>query len=166
MYMCIYNSAIGDLLLVSDGTSLTHLLMNREKYIKEDIEQFEEKANLPIFEKTKQWLDCYFSGQEPTFHVTINPEGTEFRKEVWKLLLDIPFGQVVTYKEIAQKIALKQGIKIMSSRAVGSAIGHNPISIIIPCHRVIGSNGTLTGYAGGLENKRKLLENEGIVIKN
>ena len=117
-----------------------------------------------ILEDTKKWLDLYFSGEEPDFTPKLKLEGTEFRKDVWKILLEIPYGETLTYKDIAEKLMASGKYERMSSQAVGGAVGHNPISIIIPCHRVVGTSGSLTGYAGGLHRKVKLLELEGIDV--
>ena len=120
-----------------------------------------ERKDLPVFEQTALWLDLYFSGQNPKFRPDILLEGSAFQKAVWDILLEIPYGQTMSYKQIADIIARQKGIARMSAQAVGNAIGHNPISLIVPCHRVIGSNGKLTGYAGGLFRKQKLLDLEG-----
>lgn len=117
-----------------------------------------------ILEDTKKWLDLYFSGEEPNFTPKLKLEGTEFRREVWKILLEIPYGETLSYKGIAEKLIASGKYERMSSQAVGGAVGHNPISIIIPCHRVVGTSGSLTGYAGGLARKVKLLELEGIDV--
>ena len=117
-----------------------------------------------ILGDTKKWLDLYFSGEEPDFTPTLKFRGTEFRREVWKILLEIPYGETLTYKDIANKLMASGKYERMSSQAVGGAVGHNPISIIIPCHRVVGTSGSLTGYAGGLARKVKLLELEGIDV--
>lgn len=113
-----------------------------------------------MFAEAKRWLDIYFSGKEPDFSVPLHFTGTEFQNEVWELLLAIPYGQTTTYGELARRIAGKRGVKHMSAQAVGGAIGHNNISVIVPCHRVVGTNGSLTGYAGGIDKKVKLLELE------
>ena len=117
-----------------------------------------------ILGDTKKWLDLYFSGEEPNFTPKLKLEGTEFRREVWKILLEIPYGETLSYKGIAEKLIASGKYERMSSQAVGGAVGHNPISIIIPCHRVVGTSGSLTGYAGGLARKVKLLELEGIDV--
>lgn len=158
-YMCKYKSKIGNIIIVSDGENLTGLWFEGQKYFLNLFDECEE--NLEIFEKTKKWLDIYFSGNEPDFSIPVLFVGTEFRVKIWNILKEIPYGKVITYGDIAKKIAEEKGIKKMSAQAVGTAVGHNPISIIVPCHRVIGNNNNLTGYAGGLERKKKLLELEG-----
>ena len=126
-----------------------------------------ENDNLDIFKRTKKWLDRYFNGEKPQIsELPLSPKGSEFRQCVWKILCEIPYGETCTYKEIADIIAKEQGVDKMSAQAVGGAVGHNPISIIIPCHRVVGSDGSLTGYAGGIETKIKLLKLEGVLAKN
>ena len=121
------------------------------------MEEKQEEREIPLFEKVKQWLDIYFSGKEPDFTVPLHFVGTAFQKEVWEILCTIPYSQTMTYGEIAKQIAAKKGLPHMSAQAVGGAVGHNKISVIVPCHRVVGANGSLTGYAGGLEKKEKLL---------
>ncbi len=115
---------------------------------------------MPVFEETKHWLDIYFSGKEPDFTPQIKLQDSKFRLAVWNILKTIPYGQTATYGEIADIIAKQTGVSKISAQAVGGAVGHNPVSIIIPCHRVIGKNGNLTGYAGGLDLKKFLLDNE------
>ena len=122
-----------------------------------------EKDDILIFDVTKKWLDQYFAGNKPNIsELSMAPIGGVFQKSVWKILCQIPYGEVITYGEIAKKMARIMNKTRMSAQAVGGAVGHNPISIIIPCHRVVGSNGSLTGYAGGLQTKIKLLEIEGV----
>ena len=116
---------------------------------------------LPVFDQARCWLDCYFSGREPDFTPPLHLKGTPFRMAVWKLLLDIPYGTTMTYSAIAQALARQSGRSRMSAQAVGGAVGHNPVSIIVPCHRVVGTQGSLTGYAGGMEKKISLLRLEG-----
>lgn len=163
-YISKYNSIIGELTLVSDGENLTGLFIENQKYFPVDLKEYKIKNDLDIFKKVKEWLDYYFSGKDPKIKISLKFNGTDFRKAIWNLLLDIPYGKVVTYKYISDKYCNKFGKNTISYRAVGSAIGHNPISIIIPCHRVIGSNGKLTGYAGGLDKKKILLKLENIEI--
>lgn len=152
--------------MVSDGTDLTSLVFDRQKYYESEVPKDCIEKSLPIFDETARWLDIYFSGSEPDFTPSISLKGSEFRSEVWKILMEIPYGEVTTYGEIAKQIAKKRGINRMSAQAVGGVVGHNPIAIIVPCHRVVGANGKLTGYAGGLEKKVELLKLEGIKIKH
>ena len=122
-----------------------------------------EKDNALIFRETKRWLDRYFEGEKPSINeLSIAPIGSDFRKAVWQILCEIPYATTITYGEIAEKLALRSGLVKMSAQAVGGAVGHNPISIIIPCHRVVGANGSLTGYAGGVDKKLELLKFEGV----
>lgn len=161
-YKTIYESPIGLLTLASDGKNLIGLWVEGQKYHGATIdEEIIENEEMPIFEATKKWLDKYFAGEEPAISkLSLAPIGTDFRQDVWKILCEIPYGQVVTYGDIAKEMASKMNKKTMSSQAVGGAVGHNPISIIIPCHRVVGTNGSLTGYAGGIDKKIKLLKLE------
>lgn len=158
-----YPSPVGMLTLASDGENLAGLWMEGQKYFGETIpEAMVERDILPVFQTVKGWLDRYFAGERPSSsELPLRPIGGTFRQEVWKLLCDIPYGKVVTYGDIAKEMAAKLGKKTMSSQAVGGAVGHNPISIIIPCHRVVGASGSLTGYSGGIDKKIKLLELEG-----
>lgn len=128
------------------------------------IAHFEEK-NLAVFDQTKRWLDLYFSGREPGFTPALNPAGSAFRRAVWEILLKIPYGQTATYGQIAREIAAARGLAKMSAQAVGGAVGHNEISIIIPCHRIVGTHGSLTGYAGGIDRKIKLLQPGGVDMR-
>lgn len=159
-----YPSPIGMLTLACDGAHLTGLWMEGQKYFGGAIpEPMTERDDLPVFRAAKNWLDRYFAGQKPEIsELPLHPIGGEFRQEVWKILCEIPYGEVVTYGDIAKKMAAKKGKKTMSGQAVGGAVGHNPISIIIPCHRVVGASGSLTGYAGGVDKKVKLLALEGV----
>lgn len=153
MYYTDYNSPIGKLRLVSDGSNLTAL------EIKQSFDNATERKDLPIFIKTTKWLDIYFSGNvPPKLDINLKPKGNEFRQEVWKMLRDIPYGETTTYGTLAKRFNRK-----MSAQAIGGAVGHNPIAIIIPCHRVVGAGGKLTGYAAGLSVKEKLLRLEGII---
>lgn len=162
-YSMKYDSLVGKIILVCDDDNLVGLWMEGQKYFGGTLCNFIESPDHDILIAGKNWLDDYFSGKKPKISdLPLAPMGSEFRQEVWKILIEIPYGDVTTYGSIAKK--LSNGGKNMSSQAVGGAVGHNPISIIIPCHRVVGSNGSLTGYAGGLETKMKLLEHEGVDI--
>lgn len=161
-YKTFYNSPLGELLLQSDGENLTVLKTQNNRlcsaYLSDDSIQDDK---LDVFIKTKDWLDRYFQGKNPQIdELPLKPKGTKFRKRVWEILCKIPYGAVVTYGDIAKQIAREKGIVKMSAQAVGGAVGHNPIGIIIPCHRVVGQDGSLTGYGGGIQNKVKLLELE------
>ena len=162
LYKTYYKSPVGNLMLVSDGDNLVGLYMENQKYYLNGLKQeLTSKDNLQVFENTKKWLDRYFEKEKPSIkEIPIAPKGGEFRQKVCKILCEIPYGQTITYGEIAKRIAKQMNKEKMSAQAVGNAVGHNPISIIIPCHRVIGKNGSLTGYAGGIERKKMLLELE------
>lgn len=162
-YTSKYSSPIGEIILLSDGENLTGLYIKGQTV---NVNKVIHDERLEIFGKVKKWLDEYFSGKQPKIELPIKLKGSKFREEVWKILLEIPYGKTMTYGDIAKKIASKRNIKKMSAQAVGGAVGHNPISIIVPCHRVIGSDGSLTGYAGGINLKIKLLEIEKVEIKN
>ena len=149
-----------DILMFSDGSVLTELRFEQMHKKSEQKELFEEK-NLPVFNDVRRWLDIYFSGKEPDFTPDYRIDGmTPFRRDVFEILLKIPFGKTVTYGEIAAEIAKKRNIAKMSAQAVGGAVGWNPVCIIVPCHRVIGADGSLTGYGGGITNKIALLKLE------
>lgn len=159
-YKKYYESPIGQLAMTSDGKNITGLWLPNHK----DFElKFNEKlfeAELIIFNKAVAWLDDYFLGNNPVIDFPLKAEGTEFRKQVWEILLDIPYGETITYGEIAKQMAQIRGKKTMSAQAVGGAVGNNPISIMIPCHRVVGKDGNLTGYGGGIDTKIELLKLE------
>ncbi len=166
-YTSHYDSAIGRITLASNGEALTGLWFDGQKHFASTISgDHETNEDLPIFQETRNWLDIYFSGQAPHFTPPICINGSEFRKQVWKILLTIPFGQTMSYGAIAQLMACQKGTNKMSARAIGGAVGHNPISLIIPCHRVVGANGQLTGYAGGKYKKLWLLQNEHVPTVN
>ncbi len=158
LYKSIYKSPLGMLTLISDKDTLNYILFENDRFY-ENLKAKAIEKDLKIFTQTKLWLDKYFKGQNPNINeLNINPKGTIFQKEIWNILKTIPYGKTITYKEIAKKLN-----KPKSYRAVGHAIGHNPIPIIIPCHRVIGAHNKLTGYSGGIENKIKLLKLEGVL---
>lgn len=163
MFQTTYSSPIGLITLASDGSGLVGLWMEGQKYFKANMPEFVmTRDELPLFDTVRTWLDIYFAGKMPEIaELPLCPAGSEFRKEVWRVLCEIPYGQVITYGSIAQIVTGKLNKDSMSSQAIGGAVGHNPISIIIPCHRVVGSDGSLTGYAGGVHKKVKLLELEG-----
>lgn len=158
-YLTKLSSPVGPLTLASDGESVTGLWLEGQKYFAAGLErETTEQPNLPVFRQTAAWLDAYFEKRELPALPPLAPKGSEFRRRVWKLLLEIPFGGTSTYGTLTEK--LKNAGVPASPQAVGGAVGHNPISILIPCHRVVGSGGRLTGYAGGIERKRFLLELE------
>ena len=160
-YKTVYASPFGTIILRSDGTYLTGLWFEGSRDSAKHTGVFAEE-DLPIFAQTREWLDQYFSGREPEGTVPYRMEGlTPFRRQVMEILERIPYGEVTTYQAIAQEIARQRGIEKMSAQAVGGAVGWNPICILVPCHRVVGTNGSLTGYGGGMANKCRLLELEG-----
>jgi methylated-DNA-[protein]-cysteine S-methyltransferase len=156
-YTNTLTSPVGRLLLSSDGDSITGLWIEGQKYFAAGLDLDSKDHELPIFKRTKEWLECYFSGKEPSFTPQLAPQGSVFRQAVWNELLKIPYAAITTYGEISKRLSA-------SARAVGGAVGHNPISIIIPCHRVVGVSGSLTGYAGGIDRKILLLELERIPL--
>ena len=158
-YVTEYDSPIGKMLLSSDGENLSGLWIENQKYFKSTLNEKYEENRIPVLEKVSFWLDMYFKGENPEMNFTLKPKGSDFRQRVWEVLLEIPYGKTITYGDIAKIIENETG-KRVSAQAVGGAVGHNPISIIIPCHRVIGSNGKLTGYAAGIDKKEYLLKLE------
>ena len=155
-----YDSPLGGILLAADEIGLTGLWFDGQKYFARGLSSEREERELPVLLEAKRWLDIYFTGKEPDFLPPLHPNGSAFRRSVWEILLQIPYGRTTTYGEIARLLSEKRGLTRMSAQAVGGAVGHNEISIIIPCHRVVGTNGSLTGYAGGVDKKVKLLELE------
>ena len=163
-YKTTYSSPIGSLTLACDEDNLAGLWLEGQKYYGGTISDFmAEKDDLLLFDTVKKWLDRYFNKEKPAIsELPLAPTGSVFRQTVWNILCEIPYGEVTTYGEIARKAAVKMGKERMSGQATGGAIGHNPISVIIPCHRVVGATGSLTGYAGGIDQKIKLLQHEGV----
>lgn len=159
-YISFYDSPLGKMLLAADEIGLTGVWFDEQKYFARCLDEMHEEKEIPLFSDVKKWFDLYFSGKEPKILLPLHLSGTKFQMEVWEILCTIPYGKTTTYGEIARQIALKRGISSMSAQAVGGAVGHNPVSVIVPCHRVIGTNGSLTGYAGGIDKKIKLLELE------
>ncbi len=162
MYKAFYSSPMGELILAGDENGLTGLWFTGAKYFG-GLPDCEERE-LPLFSEVRRWLDIYFSGKEPDFTPPIQLSGTDFQLSVWEELLKIPYGKTVTYGELARIIARKKGVDRMSAQAIGGAVGRNKISIIVPCHRVVGADGSLTGYAGGLDKKIALLKIEGALM--
>ena len=171
-YVFQYISPLGKIFMASDGEALIGLWLEGQKYFLQTLGPDAKEADLPIFRQTAAWLDAYFAGKRPqsgsgtvsdalTELPRLAPRGSEFRQRVWRLLLEIPYGEVTTYGALAKKLGSS-----LSAQAVGGAVGHNPISILIPCHRVVGSDGSLTGYAGGIEKKAALLRLEGYDAQN
>ena len=160
IYTQHYDSPLGGILLAADDVGLTGLWFDGQKYFARGLSNEHIAQETPILTEAKRWLDIYFTGKAPDFTPPLHPIGSAFRRSVWEILLQIPYGQTATYGEIARQLAKKQGLERMSAQAVGGAVGHNEISIIIPCHRVVGADGSLTGYAGGIGKKETLLELE------
>lgn len=152
-----YSSPLGEILLAADEIGLTGLWFYGQRYFAADLVEESTEGTTSALEQAKEWLDTYFSGNEPNFTPPLHTIGSDFQREVWDILLKIPYGKTVTYGDIARELAEKKGTAKMSAQAVGGAVGHNEISIIIPCHRVVGTNGSLTGYAGGIDKKVALL---------
>ena len=168
VYTSYYNSPVGKILLASKSNKLIGLWIEGQKYFRGILnDQMKEKNDEIILVNTKKWLDKYFEKKKPKiFELDLEPSGSDFAKNVWKILCEIPYGEVTTYKEIAKEIAKIMNKDKMSAQAIGGAVSHNPISIIIPCHRVVGTNGSLTGYAGGIDKKIKLLKHENVDMNN
>lgn len=156
-YTAHYTSPLGAITLAGDGVSLTGLWFDGQKYFADTLDDEHTQKSLPVFEEARRWLDLYFSGKKPNFLPPLAPKATPFRKIVWDVLLSIPYGETMTYGEIAARIGRPK-----AAHAVGGAVSRNPISLLIPCHRVVGTSGSLTGYAGGLDKKVQLLELEGV----
>lgn len=155
LFLTHYASPLGPILLAADETGLTGLWFEAQKYFPSFSGVEYQEKETPVLTETVRWLDVYFSGKDPDILPPLHPQGSPFRQAVWNILLTIPRGQTMTYGEIARRLGVR------SAQAVGGAVGHNPISILIPCHRVVGSDGSLTGYAGGVERKARLLQLEG-----
>lgn len=155
----VYNcqSPLGRITMASDGAALTGLWLEGQKYFASTLTDYTEEKKLPVFEQTRCWLTLYFEGKVPGFLPPLSLKGTPFQLEVWELLKGIPYGETITYGELAHIIAQKKGLAHMSAQAVGGAVGRNPVSILVPCHRVVGKDGSMTGYAGGIDIKIRLL---------
>lgn len=164
-YIQHYDSPLGGILLAADEIGLSGLWFDGEKYFASHLTQKREEKETPVLTETMRWLDWYFSGKEPDFMPSLHPIGSAFQQAVWDILLQIPYGTTTTYGAIAKQIAEARHLSRMSAQAVGGAVGHNAISILIPCHRVVGTNGSLTGYAGGIDKKVRLLMLEGVDMR-
>ena len=160
MFESRLHSPLGEVRLRSDGESLIGLWFVGQVNDAKEISDLEIKNDLPIFGQVESWLESYFSGKQTSITIPLQPKGTSFQQRVWQILQEIPYGETMTYGEIAQRIAKEKGVETFSAQAVGQAVGKNPISILIPCHRVLGKNGALTGYAGGVHRKEQLLKIE------
>lgn len=168
VYTVHYDSPMGKILLASRRNALIGLWFTDQKYFLGSLkEPMEQNAEEPVLRAAQSWLDRYFAGKRPEIsELRLAPEGSAFRKAVWDILCQIPYGKTMTYGEISKQVAAQCGRECMSAQAVGGAVGHNPISVIIPCHRVVGASGSLTGYAGGIHKKIKLLAHEGVDVHN
>ena len=155
-----YASPLGGITLASDGNALTGLWFDGQKYFGSTLDREYAVKQLPVFMEADRWLDLYFSGREPDFTPELSLRATAFRTAVWHMLLSVPYGRTVTYGQLANRLARGSGRERISARAVGAAVARNPVSLIIPCHRVIGANGNLTGYAAGIDRKLELLRLE------
>ena len=163
LYAIGYDAPVGPLWVVSDATHLRGVWMQGQKYFADRLSESPQAREVPVLAQARAWLDAYFAGQRPAVDaLPLAPEGSAFRQQVWQLLCDIPYGETTTYGALAQALAAHTGQARVSAQAVGGAVGHNPLSIIVPCHRVVGRDGSLTGYAGGLDKKIQLLTHEGV----
>ena len=161
IYTNHYQSPLGDILLAADDRGLTGLwFVENQKHMGLGLSPEAVERSMPVFDDAARWLDIYFSGREPDFRPSLHLTGTAFRNRVGEIMLEIPYGKTATYGDIARRLADERASRQMSCRAVGGAVGRNPISLIVPCHRVVGSDGSLTGYGGGLERKAALLRLE------
>ena len=156
-FFAYYDSPLGGMTMVSDGIALTALKFDGTRFAFKFADGTSATTMLPVFDETRRWLDLYFAGKKPDFLPPLASKGTLFQQRVWDILLTIPYGRTMSYGDVARRIS-----PTMSAQAIGGAVGRNPIGIIIPCHRIIGADGSLTGYGGGLERKRWLLELEGV----
>lgn len=159
-YTTHYTSPLGAITLASNGNAIIGLWFDGQKYDRSILAPKYQERDVPVFAEAVKWLDCYFAGKEPDFTPALALDCSTFRHEVLEILMHIPYGQIMTYGEIAKEIARKHGLQKMSAQAVGGAVGWNPISLIIPCHRVVGTGGSLTGYGGGIQRKLALLKLE------
>ena len=162
-YIHQYKTPMGIMTGISEGTAITGLSFEMPEKLSLLGKQTEQKAELPVFQELDIWIRTYFAGEDPGMQLPIKPEGTPFQQSVWQIVAEVPYGTLITYGEIARRLARQRGIPRMSAQAVGGAMARNPISLLIPCHRVIAADGSLGGYGGCLERKRELLRCEGII---
>lgn len=162
-YLDSMDSPVGEITMASDGEALVGLWLDSQRYFAATLGEAEQRSDVPVFREARAWLARYFEGEDPGALPPLNPRGTAFRQVVWRQLAAIPYGELTTYGQLARCIEEETGQRT-SARAVGGAVGHNPISIIVPCHRVVGSDGSLTGYAGGVDKKIALLKLEGVDV--
>lgn len=160
-----YQSPIGPVTLVAEGDALVGAWFNDQRFFCSTLTPSAVAGVTPVLNDAARWLDDYFKGMRPEYLPALSFAGSDFRLRVWRLLVEIPYGQTTTYRDLGEKVAQNAGKRRMSAQAVGGAVGHNPICIFVPCHRVLAANGSLAGYAGGLERKEFLLRLEGINIK-
>lgn len=160
-YISHYESPLGPILLAAEETGLTGVWFEGQKYFARGLAPGSREREIPVLTASKVWLDAYFAGKAPEMGLPLHFAGSPFQTAVWQCLCRVPYGQTVTYGQLAARLAKELGLPRMSAQAVGGAVGHNPISVIVPCHRVVGSYGSLTGYAGGMERKIALLKLEG-----
>jgi methylated-DNA-[protein]-cysteine S-methyltransferase len=158
---CSYPSPLGEILASAEQGALTGLWFEAQRHYPQGFESWETKPDEPVLKKLGEWLERYFEGSAEPFAGPLALRGTPFRREVWDLLLEIPYGETRSYGEMARMLGARHGIAKMAAQAVGQAVGHNPVSLVVPCHRVIGTQGSLTGYGGGLDKKLYLLKLEG-----
>ncbi len=163
-YLCRYDSPLGPMLLAADEAGVTGAWFEGQKHFAARLGPGSAEGDSPALAGARRWLDLYFAGREPDFMPPLHLTGTAFQLAVWELLRAIPYGQTTTYGTLARRLAARQGLDRMSAQAVGGAVGRNPVSILVPCHRVVGADGSLTGYAGGLDRKRALLRLEGAAL--
>jgi methylated-DNA-[protein]-cysteine S-methyltransferase len=156
-YVHHYQSPLGGITIASDGAALVGLWFDDQRFFAASLSPEQEEKPLPVFEQADRWLDLYFSGRDPGFAPPVRLRTTGFRQAVCRIMLTIPYGHTMTYGKIAEIVARQKGVRRMSAQAVGGAVGHNPVSLIVPCHRVIGAHGALVGYGGGLDRKAALL---------
>ena len=157
IFCCTISTPLGKIMTAAEDKKIIGLWFIGQKYYPSQTNTWTEKPDYPVFQKLRLWIKNYFAERNPEINFPLAPKGSVFQQSVWKILLKIPYGKTMSYGDVARKIAAKRGLSTMSAQAVGGAVGHNPVSLVIPCHRVVGTDGSLTGYAGGLDKKKYLL---------